>query len=45
MSVLQNLRKLAAAGFAEIKLLENPRWRPRYQTCCETAVAIAIVLN
>ena len=34
-----------AAVLQKIKFLKNPRWRPRWRTCCETTVAIATVLN
>ena len=34
-----------AAILGKIKFLKNPRWRPKWRTCCETTVAIATVLN
>ena len=34
-----------AVFLRKINFLKNPRWRPRWRTCCETTVAIATVLN
>ena len=36
-------RKLAAV-LLKIKVLKNPRWRPRWWTCCKTAIAIVNAL-
>ena len=33
------------AVLRKINFLKNPRWRPRWRTCCEMTVAIAAVLN
>ena len=40
-----NFKKKLVAILTKIDLLKNPRWRPRCRTSCETAVAIATVLN
>ena len=34
-----------AAVLLKLKFLKNLKWRPRWWTCCENTVAIAIGLN
>ena len=33
------------AVLRKIKFLKNPRWRPKWQACCENGVAMATVFN
>ena len=34
-----------AAILRKVKFLKNPRWRPKWQTCCEMTLPIVTVLN